>query len=187
MKGLSRNHINIVGLGFEDHKDIMATKNTSMNTSIPTDLIAPCGMNCRLCWSFIRERNPCSGCRRPCRESTEKEKKHRSSCRIKNCDQLSKGGAKYCSDKCSRFPCTRLKQLDERYKSKFGMSMLDNLMMINDTGIREFIRREKIKWTCPKCDELLSVHRSKCRFCGYDWYHHQGAQQKLKATVDTAP
>lgn len=138
------------------------------NTAIPTDLIAPCGMNCRLCLGFVREKNTCPGCFRIDKEATQKSK-CRNSCRIRNCDHLAKSGTKYCSDKCTRFPCARLKQLDKRYRTKYGMSMLDNLKMISESGIRYFIRNEKKKWICPECGEFLTVHRAECRFCGYNW------------------
>ena len=175
--GKARTRLNsTVGSGLGDYARIMTTKHGKMNTAIPTNLIAPCGMNCRLCWGFVRERDTCPGCRGIDREPTRKSK-YRKSCRIKNCDQLSESGMKYCSEKCGRFPCARLKQLDKRYRARYGMSMLDNLKMIGDSGVRDFIRREKTKWICPECGELLSVHRPACRFCGHAWHQHAAAQQ----------
>jgi len=50
-----------------------------------------------------------------------------------------------------------------------GMSMIDNLMMISESGIRDFVRKEKEKWTCPECGELLCVHRPACLNCGHEW------------------
>ena len=147
---------------------LMAEQRNKRDTAIPTDLIAPCGMNCRLCWGYIRERNTCPGCLRIAPEPSQKSK-CRNSCRIKNCEHLVETGSKYCSDRCDFFPCKRLKQLDKRYRAKYGMSMLDNLKTIDELGIRRFIRDQKAKWTCPECGELLSVHRPACCFCGYEW------------------
>ena len=128
----------------------------------------PCGMNCRLCWGFIREKNACPGCLRvDSRES--KKAAYRLTCKIKNCEQLSKCGTKYCFDSCDKFPCTRLKHLDKRYRAKYGMSMIDNLKMINEFGIRHFIRNEKEKWVCPECGEMTCVHKSACLCCGSKW------------------
>jgi ribosomal protein L37AE/L43A len=62
-----------------------------------------------------------------------------------------------------------LKQLDKRYRTRYGMSMIDNLNMINEFGIRHFIHNEKDKWICPKCGELICVHRPTCLTCGYKW------------------
>jgi hypothetical protein len=59
--------------------------------------------------------------------------------------------------------------LDKRYISKYGMSMIANLEMINDFGIRHFIRAEKVKWICPECGELICVHKPNCLSCGYAW------------------
>lgn len=136
---------------------------------IPANLIAPCGMNCRLCWGYIREKNTCPGCRRISSQVSQKSK-YRTTCKIRNCEQITQGRIKYCSDSCDSFPCARLKQLDKRYRTKYGMSMIDNLKTIHDFGIRHFIRLEKERWTCSKCDSMICVHRSKCLSCGYKWH-----------------
>ena len=99
-----------------------------------------------------------------------KKSEYRNRCRIRNCEQIVDGKIKYCSDSCGRFPCARLKQLDKRYRTKYGMSMIDNLKMINEFGIRHFIRYEKEKWLCPECGEMICVHRPVCLSCGYKWH-----------------
>jgi hypothetical protein len=139
-----------------------------MTTTIPTNLIAPCGMNCRLCLGYIREKNTCPGCRNINIPDSQKSK-YRNRCRIKNCEQIAENKIKYCSDSCRKFPCARLKQLDKRYRTKYKMSMIDNLQMINEFGIRYFIRHEKKKWICPECGEMICVHRPACLSCGYEW------------------
>ncbi len=53
-----------------------------------------------------------------------------------------KAKAKYCFC-CDSFPCVRLNHLDKRYRTKYGMSMIDNLENIRKFGIRHFIRNEK--------------------------------------------
>lgn len=139
-----------------------------MATTIPTKLIAPCGMNCRLCWGYIREKNTCPGCLRSDGRETKKSQ-YRNTCKIRNCDQITGGKITYCGDRCDRYPCARLKQLARRYRKKYGMSMLDNLQMINESGIRHFIRNEKEKWLCPVCGELICVHKPACLSCGHEW------------------
>jgi hypothetical protein len=146
----------------------MATKKRKTKITISTSLIAPCGMNCRLCLGYIREKNTCPGCRIINNQDNQKSK-YRNTCRIKNCELIAKGKIKHCSDSCDKFPCDRLKQLDKRYKKKYGMSMIDNLKMIDAFGIRRFIQNEKEKWICPKCGELICVHRPVCLYCGYKW------------------
>ena len=84
-------------------------------------LIAPCGMNCSLCVAYLRDKNQCPGCRSI---DSGKTSEYRKNCIIKNCDQLKKNNWKYCSDKCEKFPCKRLKNLDKRYRNKYEMSMV---------------------------------------------------------------
>jgi hypothetical protein len=147
----------------------MTVTKRKKKTTIPINLVAPCGMNCRLCWGYIRERNRCPGCRRIDNQDSQKSE-YRNRCRIKNCEQITKSEIKYCSDRCESFPCARLKQLDKRYRTKYGMSMIDNLKMINKFGIRDFIRNEKVKWICPECGKMICVHRPICLSCGYKWH-----------------
>jgi len=127
-------------------------------------LIAPCGMNCRLCRAFTREKSPCNGCRGDDRAKP----KTRVICRIKTCEKIRKDKIKYCC-KCDRFPCDWLNHLDERYRTKHGMSMIENLMHIKNLGIRRFIRTEEEKWTCPQCGQLICVHKPQCLYCGHAW------------------
>lgn len=138
------------------------------STAISINLIAPCGMNCRLCWGYIREKNTCPGCRRNDSHHSQKSK-YRNTCKIRNCEQIAKSRTNYCSISCSSFPCARLKQLDKRYRIKYEMSMIENLAMINNAGVRQFIRNEKIKWSCPECGETICVHKSTCPSCEYNW------------------
>jgi len=135
-----------------------------MAKTIPTKLIAPCGMNCRLCRAYIRDSDTCPGCR----GDDSKKSQYCVSCRIKNCEHFAPGVAKYCFS-CDSFPCKRLKQMDRRYRARYSMSVIENLEAIRDSGIRQFIRNEKRKWTCPKCGEVLCVHKPKCLSCGYAW------------------
>jgi len=133
-------------------------------TTIPTELIAPCGMNCRLCRAYIRDKNKCPGCRK----DDILKPKYCTTCKIVTCERIASGKAKFCFG-CERLPCARLKQLDKRYRSKYSMSMVANLTSIKETGIRQFIRDEKAKWACPECGELLCVHKQECLFCGFKW------------------
>ncbi len=142
----------------------MASKSTPKTTASSKELIAPCGMNCRLCYAFLRERKPCPGCRSDDRRKLES----RTACRIKNCAKMVDTNTKYCFG-CDSFPCARLSHLDQRYRTKYGMSMIENLEKIRKSGIRNFIRNEKERWRCPNCGELLCVHKPECLHCHHRW------------------
>jgi hypothetical protein len=118
-------------------------------------LIAPCGMNCNLCKAYLRDERKCPGCR------LLKKSKNRyiRKCIIRNCSQLKKKGMKFCSDKCEKFPCQRLKNLDKRYRTKYGMSMTENLNIINKKGIKFFLKKESKRWKTPA--GVFCVHDKK--------------------------
>lgn len=127
-------------------------------------LIAPCGMNCGICIGYLRDKNPCSGCR----SDSEFKPKHCVKCSIVNCEYLENGTSGFCYD-CSIFPCTRLKRLDTRYRENYQMSMIDNLKSIQESGIETFLTRENSRWLCKNCQVVLSVHRNACLICGHPY------------------
>ena len=95
-------------------------------------LIAACGMNCGLCIGFLREKKPCGGC---FKKDDENKPKVCRSCTIVNCESLAETESGFCYD-CDKYPCTRLKRLDKRYRTNYGMSMIDNLNFIKKNGMR---------------------------------------------------
>jgi len=122
--------------------------------------IAPCGMNCQLCIGFQRKRNPCAACR----TDSEQKPAHCLHCALLNCEHLNNTPSAYCYD-CEVYPCARLKRLDKRYRSKYGMSMIENLDFIQREGIENFLSDQNIRWKCENCGGLLSVHRDNCQVC----------------------
>jgi hypothetical protein len=118
-------------------------------------LIAPCGMDCAICRAFLREKNHCEGCNTPGR-------RYNRNCTISACEKRT-GGNCY---GCGEYPCRRLRQLDERYRNKYGMSMLANLQAIHEHGIREFVRTERDRWTCKTCGGTIDIHHGQCSVCG---------------------
>jgi len=124
-------------------------------------LIAPCGMNCGICKAFLRERNRCPGCRGPDAGKTAT----RRDCRIKNCATFHESKARFCFA-CRSFPCERLRHLDKRYRTRYGMSMIENLEYIQAKGIEDFLRYEGERWTCTSCGGTICVHEGCCYGCG---------------------
>ena len=118
-------------------------------------LIAPCGMNCSICVAHLREKNTCPGCR----DFKGDKGEYRKKCIILNCDIIKKNNWKFCSDRCEKYPCQRLKSLDKRYRTRYGMSMIENLEFIKKNGIRKFIKKEEKKWISP--DGIICVHNKK--------------------------
>ena len=128
---------------------------------ISLQMIAPCGMDCALCIGHLREKNRCPGCNH--REEAIAAGTCRR-CTIKLCDKQGRPN-RFCFT-CAQYPCRRLRDLDRRYRNKYGMSMLENLGFIQAFGLRKFVAREQKKWACPACGQTLCVHRGECLRCG---------------------
>jgi hypothetical protein len=123
-------------------------------------LIAPCGMNCALCYAYQRTKNHCPGCR------VDDVTKAFSciNCRIKNCENFNDENKSFCYE-CNRFPCERLKHLDKRYRTKYNMSMIENLEYIKNNGLKKFIGYENKRWACKNCGDSICVHKNGCLKC----------------------
>ncbi len=124
------------------------------------NLIAPCGMNCGICMAYLRERNKCPGCR----GADTNKPVTRVRCKIKNCKVFQKGKAKFCFE-CENLPCDNLRHLDKRYRTKYNMSMIENLQEIRRNGIEVFLRKQQAKYQCPRCGGTICVHNEKCYGC----------------------
>ncbi len=127
-------------------------------------LVAPCGINCRLCYAYVREKNHCPGCR----GDDSLKMKSCLACKIKNCERFIEGKFQYCFE-CDEFPCERVKHLDKRYRTKYGTSVIYNLNIIKNNGINDFVISDQDKWTCPECGMMLCMHKPECFSCGFVW------------------
>jgi len=88
-------------------------------TNLSQELIAPCGMNCGICSSYLAYKNKirgegfpnCTGCRERNKKCAFLKK------RCKDDLKLLKGEIQFCFE-CSFYPCENLTGLDNRYKAK---------------------------------------------------------------------
>ncbi len=132
------------------------------------ELIAPCGMNCGVCVSYLAMKNDlnkkgfkrvyCEGCLprgKNCLHMGDR------------CQVLGKGLVRFCYE-CKDFPCKRLKALDKRYSTKYHLSMIENLRAISEQGLESFLRKEDAKWTCSDCGNTICCHNGLCLNCKTD-------------------
>jgi len=128
-------------------------------------LIAPCGMDCAICAQYLALQNEvkkrrikipyCTGCR---------IRGKKCAFIIKHCALLRQGKVKYCFE-CNKFPCRRLKVLDQRYRKRFRMSMIENNEVMKKHGIKKFLASQKKRWTCPDCGSMICCHNGLCFNC----------------------
>jgi len=80
------------------------------------------------------------------------------------CESLGQGRLRFCYE-CAEYLCKRLKVLDKRYRTKFHMSMIDNLNFIQENGLAAFLAKEERKWSCPECSGTICCHNGLCLSC----------------------
>lgn len=130
------------------------------NSVFDEKMIAPCGMNCGVCIARFRSRNVCPGCR----QDKQGKPSVCTRCIIKKCTYLAETASGYCYE-CPKFPCTRMKQLDARYRKNYSTSLIGNLNKIRENGIGHFLNEETLNWTCTACGKITSIHRNHCIHC----------------------
>jgi hypothetical protein len=134
-------------------------------------LIAPCGMNCGVCISHLAlkkdlnkqgfRKTYCAGCLPRGKNCTFMKEQ---------CDLLGKGLVRFCYE-CADFPCRRLKALDKRYRSKYHLSMIENLLFLQKHSMEIFLEKEEAKWHCPECGGVICCHNGLCLNCSLDRLH----------------
>ena len=129
-----------------------------MALEISVTMLAPCGMNCAVCYAHLRKKKPCLGCR----GSDESKPKHCRQCRIYNCAQ--DYGVDFCVD-CPVFPCAVIKRLDKSYRQRYQVSLIDNALRLRVVGAEQYLLEERKKWQCA-CGGIISLHDRVCSECG---------------------
>ena len=124
---------------------------------LKASLVAPCGMNCGVCRAHLRANNRCLGCN----VAGQKLPISRERCFMRLC---SKRTSRFCCD-CKEFPCKKLMHLDKRYRTKYGLSEIENLQCIRAQGIRKFMAQEQRRWVST--EGILCVHDGNRYFAGF--------------------
>jgi Protein of unknown function (DUF3795) len=128
-------------------------------------LIAPCGMYCGLCSSYLaylnqvpRQRGKftyCTGCR-PRGKQCAWVKKH--------CEYLQNHTVQYCYE-CPVYPCEVLEHLSTRYRTRYGLDFLENQAFLRDRGEQALLDALKERYACEHCGGLRSIHSGMCFSC----------------------
>jgi uncharacterized ferredoxin-like protein len=84
----------------------------------------------------------------------------------RDCEKLRRRQIRFCYE-CSDMPCRKLSHIDEHYRLRYDMSMLENQKMIKEKGMEKFLKSQAEKYRCPSCGDLVSVHDGKCYACGF--------------------
>ena len=77
-------------------------------------------------------------------------------------------------------PCKQLVKIDELYRARYGMSMVENLKRIREQGMHEFLESQSEQYRCTSWGDIISVHDGKCCACGYRADKPKGPNPKLR-------
>jgi len=129
-------------------------------TTMPSmTMLAPCGMNCAVCYVHLRKKKPCMGCR----SMDGSQPNHCRKCKIKNC--VTEKGIGFCFE-CPSFPCASIKRLDKSYRQRYQVSLIENGVQIKAVGIEQHVIEQKQQWTCTQCGCIICLHDRICSECG---------------------
>ena len=127
------------------------------------ELIAVCGMNCRICVGYFgytmtgrKRKHTCPGCRISGKICAFVKKR---------CSKALKEEVTYCFE-CEDFPCEIIEKLDKTYIERYKMSTINNLKFIKEKGMEKFLESEEKKYKCDECGGVIYVHTGKCYECG---------------------
>lgn len=129
-----------------------------MPETIDSTMLAPCGMNCMVCYKHCYHKKPCPGCLAGDKGKPE----HCRNCSIKDC--VRDRGLSYCFQ-CPEFPCKSIRRLEKSYITRYGASLVKNSLAARDQGIEALLIQQRTAYTCPDCGGIISLHDRECSEC----------------------
>lgn len=125
---------------------------------IDISMFAPCGMNCKVCYKHCYNKKPCSGCL----NSDKGKPEHCRKCKIKDCVKTK--AISYCYE-CLEYPCKLIINLEKSYNKRYQASLMENSKLVKAQGLKVFMKEQKEKYTCSKCQGVISIHDQECSEC----------------------
>lgn len=122
-----------------------------------TKMLAPCGLNCMLCYRHLGK-NPCPGCRARLGEPDT----YRRKCIMRAC--VLERGYISCAD-CAEQVCKRRKTFQKRYREGYGVDLSANAARLREIGAEAFLREQIAAHTCTDCGHLIDLHYGRCSGC----------------------
>ena len=58
-----------------------------------------------------------------------------------------------------------LKNLEKSYNKRYQASLIENSRFVQEQDLGHFMEQQKIKYTCPKCGGIISIHDKECSEC----------------------
>ena len=129
-----------------------------MPDAIPPELLAPCGMNCQVCYRHLTPRRACLGGR----GGASNKPTHCRDCALKAC--AAERGVAFCAA-CSRFPCKSMAALEKTYQKRWGISLAETGRRAAAGEAEALLAGQRRRWLCT-CGGVISLHDGVCSECG---------------------
>ena len=55
--------------------------------------------------------------------------------------------------------------MDKKYQDRYNQSLIENALQVRERGVSAFLFAERSKWTCSKCEGVISLHDNECSEC----------------------
>ena len=143
-----------------------------MPEKIDISMFAPCGMNCKVCYKHCCYKKPCAGCL----NNDKGKPEHCRKCKIKDCVKHKE--ISYCYE-CSQYPCKRMRDLEKSYRTRYGVSLVENSRFVKQYGISAFLERQRKVYCCPSCGGVISLHDGWCSQCHAKFCRDEGENIRL--------
>lgn len=70
----------------------------------------------------------------------------------------------YCFE-CAEYPCKLIKNLEASYRKRYQASLMENSAFVKEYGLDKFMKQQKMKYLCPQCGGIISIHDHACSEC----------------------
>lgn len=138
--------------------------------TVDVDMLAPCGLNCMLCYRHLGK-NPCPGCR----VQPEDPGAYQNKCHMRAC--TAERGFSICAT-CAERPCKRVKAFQKRYMDGYGVDLSAIAKAVQQAGAESYLRADLAAHTCPDCRHLINLHYGVCSGCGRQFQTGKGRTGK---------
>jgi len=129
-----------------------------MPEKLEDSLFAPCGIDCGACYGHLKKKKPCGGCL----VDGAARRGRCEVCSLKTCAR--ERGFVRCFE-CPTFPCARLRRLDKTYRTRYGLSLVEQGERARRDGVAAFLSGDALRWKCA-CGGAISQHDRVCSECG---------------------
>ena len=131
-----------------------------MPEKLDEKLLAPCGINCLVCYRYCAgARKPCPGCR----YDGEGKPEHCRRCHIRDCAR--EKGVEHCF-LCAEYPCRRLRSMERSYRTRYAFHLTADERFALEHGAQDLAALHGERYRCPECGGVISLHDRICSDCG---------------------